>query len=81
MFLKNPNTSKPDALLTMACLIVFVCALKFLMEGVSFNLFGHSISLGHVDAMTYAAMLTPVLGAHGAVEFNRITGMGGKNDS
>lgn len=72
-FLLNPKTKQPDGLLTMSCIVVGVCALKFLMEGVSFLAFGHTISLGHADALSYGAMLTPVLGAHGASEYKRIS--------
>ncbi len=71
-FLKHPITGKPDALLTMSCAVVGVCAAKFMMEGVVLELFGHSLSLGHADAMSYAAMLTPILGAHGASEYKRV---------
>lgn len=71
-FLMNPKTKQPDGLLTMSCIVVGVCAIKFLFEGVSFVVFGHTVSLGHADALSYGAMLTPVLGAHGASEFQRV---------
>lgn len=71
-FLNHPVTGKPDALMTMSCVVVAICAVKFLFEGLSFAVFGHTVSLGHADAMSYGAMLGPVLGAHGATEWRRI---------
>lgn len=71
-FLLHPETKQPDALLTMSCLVVLMCATKFIFEGVELHLFSHVISFGHADAASYAAMLTPVLGAHGASEYKRI---------
>lgn len=69
----HPTTGKRDVLVTVTILICCVCAAKFLFEGISFTLFGHIISLGHADSMSYGAMLGPTLGAHGAVEFNRVS--------
>ncbi len=42
-----------------------------MMEGVVLEVLGHSLSLGHADSLSYAAMLTPILGAHGASEYKR----------
>lgn len=55
---------KSDPMLTMACIAIVVCLIKFLMEGVSF---ANGLSLGHADSGTYAAILAPILGAHGYV--------------
>lgn len=40
------------------------CILKFLVEGVNFSINGSPVSLGHVDSMTYAALLSPLWGSH-----------------
>lgn len=64
-FLKCPQTNEPDMLMTLAWIVTLVCSAKFLFEGVEINIAGHVLSLGHADATTYAAMLAPVLGAHG----------------
>lgn len=58
---------KSDPMFTMACAAIIICLLKFLMEGVSVTLEGHVFDLGHADASTYAAILAPILGAHGYV--------------
>lgn len=60
-----------DPMRTMAVITVGACTLKFLMEGVTATIGGYSFSLGHADAMTYAALLTPVLGAH---SYTRVKG-------
>lgn len=70
-FLKHPVTKQPDALLTMSCLVVLMCATKFMFEGIEVTLFSQQFSFGHADAGSYAAMLGPVLGAHGATEWKR----------
>lgn len=61
---KNPETQAMDPMLTMTVFVVIVCGLKFLFEGVSLVIGEHTFSLGHVDPSAYAALLTPVLGAH-----------------
>lgn len=48
--------------------VVLVACIKFLLDGVTVHLAGISFDLGHVDAMAYGALLTPVLGAHGWIE-------------
>lgn len=57
-----------DPMFTMAIFAVAACLIKFLMEGVAFTVEGYNISLGHADSLTYAAILGPVLGAHGYIQ-------------
>lgn len=57
-----------ESLATLAVITILACVLKFLMEGVTFDLAGHAVSLGHADSLTYAALLTPVLGAHSYIK-------------
>lgn len=64
-FLKHPQTNEPDLLMTLAWVVTLVCSIKFLFEGIEITIGAHTLSLGHADATTYAAMLAPVLGAHG----------------
>lgn len=66
--MKNPT-------LLLSVLAVAVCALRLLLDGVSFKLFGSIVSIPHTDPLAYGSFLTPVLGAHGYM--NRNT-MGGK---
>lgn len=54
-----------DHMTTLVTITVLACVTKFLMQGVTFDVFGHAINLGSADALTYGALLTPVLGAHG----------------
>lgn len=58
---------KRGAMRSAMIFIVVACALKFLGDGVTLIISGYTLYLGHVDSMTYAAILTPVLGAHGWV--------------
>lgn len=60
---------------TMALIVVVTCALRFLLDGITLTLFGHSLSIGHTDPLAYGAILTPILAAHGyvRVRINRRT--------
>lgn len=59
------STRKQDLFTTMALIAVAAAILKFLCEGVSIEAVGHKIDFGHVDSMTYATFLAPILGVHG----------------
>lgn len=52
---------------TLTVIVTLAATFKFIVEGVVLTYNGNSINLGHVDAMVYAALLTPVLGTHGYV--------------
>lgn len=62
--MKHPRTGRPDLMGTLVLLVVAAAAIKFILDGVTLVLFGHSISFGHSDPMTYGTLLTPVLGSH-----------------
>lgn len=49
----------------MAAFVVLVCSVRFLFDGVHIGNF----SFGHVDAIAYGSILTPVLAAHGFTYF------------
>ena len=59
------GSDKIDPMLSLSVFVVVICGVKFLFEGVSVAIGEHTLSLGHVDPAAYAALLTPVLGAHG----------------
>lgn len=63
-FYKNPT-------LTLSFIVVSVCALRFLFDGLSLNILGHTLDIGHMDPLAYGSILTPVLGAHGYVQTRR----------
>jgi hypothetical protein len=52
----------------VAVLATIACVLKFLVEGVTFTLFGSLVNLGHVDSMTYTALLAPLWASHGYIK-------------
>lgn len=54
--------------LQLSVLVVAVCALRFLFDGLSVTIGGHNLTLGHIDALAYGSILTPVLGAHGYIK-------------
>lgn len=64
----NPSSNKPDPMLTMSVIVVTAACIKFLLEGVTVNINGHAVDFGHVDALVYGALLTPVLGVHGYIK-------------
>lgn len=61
----HPNTGRKDPILSLSAFCIIVCSLKFFLDGVVIHLMGHSVAFGHVDALSYGSLLTPVLGAHG----------------
>lgn len=65
LFLKHPRTGLPDVMGTLTVVVVIAAALKFLLDGVSLAVHGHTITFGHVDSLTYGSLTGPVLGAHG----------------
>lgn len=67
-FLKNPKTGVPDLMTTLTTITVLVATLKFLLDGVTLTLKGHTLDFGHLDSMTYGMFLAPILGTHGWVE-------------
>lgn len=66
-YFTNPNSDKPDPMLTITIIAISVACLKFLLEGLSITVDGHVIDFGHVDALAYGSLLTPILGMHGWV--------------
>jgi hypothetical protein len=62
-------TNKEDALLTATVLSIALVAIRFFVDGMTFTLFGHVLSFTHVDSASYAALLSPIAGAHGVKEF------------
>lgn len=68
-FLKNPKSGQPDLFITLSLFAVLAAIARFLGEGMTIVLHGHTIvSNMHTDASAYAAFLAPVLGAHGYME-------------
>lgn len=57
-------THKRDVILTLSVVATIAAVVKFLMDGVTIQLMGHSIDFGHMDSMSYATLLAPILGAH-----------------
>lgn len=64
---RHPSTGQVDVILSLVVFVVVICGLKFLLDGVSIQIFGHMVSFGHVDSMSYGTMLAPTLGAHGYI--------------
>lgn len=48
----------------VAILATVACIAKFLIDGVSFKLFGSPVNLGHMDSLSYTALLAPLWGSH-----------------
>lgn len=48
----------------LSSIVVVVCSLRFLFDGATAELLGQTITFAHTDPAAYAAILTPVLGAH-----------------
>lgn len=48
----------------LSSVVVGVCAVRFLLDGVTLTFFGQTFTLAPTDPLSYGAILTPVLGAH-----------------
>lgn len=62
--LTNPKTGKYDPVVISLVFLVVVCGIKFLLDGVTFHWLGHLVNLGHVDSLSYAALLAPIMAGH-----------------
>lgn len=67
-FLKHPKTGAPDLMTTAIVIAVLVASFKFLLDGLSINIAGHTITFGHLEALAYGSFLTPILGAHSYID-------------
>lgn len=70
-FINNPDTGKPDEMVTITILSVGAVLTRFLFDGITVSMYGHSFTFGHVDAMVYASILAPILGTHGFITNNK----------
>lgn len=71
MFIKHPTTGKPDLMVTLSTVTTMAAVIKFILDGVTISWQGYTMDFGHLDSMTYAALLTPVLGAHSYMDLNK----------
>lgn len=56
---------KKDAMLLLTALVTIAAVIKFLLDGVTIhNSLGLSLDFGHMDSMSYACLLSPIVGAH-----------------
>lgn len=62
--INHPTRGTPDVMVTLALLVTLAATLRFILDGVSLTIAGHTLAFGHIDSMTYGALLTPVLGGH-----------------
>lgn len=67
LWIKHPLTGELDPVLTLSAFVVFICGVKFLLDGVSLTIAEHTLTLGHVDPLSYGSLLAPILGMHGWV--------------
>lgn len=58
-----------DSMRQVLSFIVIAAGIKFLLDGVTITVLKYSMDMGHLDPLAYAAILTPVCGAHGVREF------------
>jgi hypothetical protein len=58
--LRNPTV-------LMSLIVVTVCAIRFLFDGLSITIKDYTLTIGHMDSLAYGSILTPVLAAHGYI--------------
>lgn len=83
-WVKN-TAGRKDAMLTFSILAFVVVIIKFLASGLAFQIHGHDVNCGQVDAAAIAALLTPTLGAyvarrHSETKYGDDPGGGEKDD-
>lgn len=66
-WLKHPGSGNADVMTTLLVMVTLAAAVKFLLDGVSVNVNGYVIAIGHMDSLSYGAILAPVFGAHGFI--------------
>lgn len=79
-FIVNPDTGKPDEMITVTVLTISAVLFRFVLDGVTLEVFDHKLVFGHVDALVYAAVLAPVLGTHGFMSQKKIGVKNGIDD-
>jgi hypothetical protein len=62
-WLHHPDKG-PDVMTTLLAIVTIASAVKFLLDGVSLVINGHTVTFGHSDSMSYASILGPVFGGH-----------------
>jgi len=62
-WIHHPNKG-PDVMTTLLVIVTVASAIKFLLDGISLVINGHTVSFGHSDSMSYASILGPTYGAH-----------------
>jgi len=67
-FLNNPDTGKPDETVTIAIFVSLAVVFRFLVDGMTLNLFGHLITFSKLDATVYISLLGPALASHSYVK-------------
>jgi len=68
IFIKNPDTGKPDETATIAFMVACAVIFRFLVDGNTFVLFGHTFGFVKMDAAIYLALLGPSLSAHAYIK-------------
>jgi hypothetical protein len=76
-FIKDPQTGLPSEMVTLTIMVTVAATARFLLDGVSIQIFSTHTTFSHIDSMTYAAFLAPILGSH---SFLKNKDAGGKND-
>lgn len=62
------EASKKSPTYLLSLIVVFVCSFRFLLDGITFNCCGITFSFGHVDSLSYTAIMAPILGAHSWIQ-------------
>lgn len=52
----------------LSSIVVGVCALRFLIDGLAVTIMGQTLIAPHTDPMAYGSILTPVLAAHSYIK-------------
>lgn len=54
-------------MIKLSVMVVTVCSFRFLFDGVVITIGSNTFSLGHIDALSYGSIMTPILGVHGYI--------------
>jgi hypothetical protein len=67
-FLNNPDTGKPDEMVTVTLIVTLAAVFRFLVDGMTLNILGHVLTFTKLDSSVYIALLGPVLGSHAFIK-------------
>lgn len=68
IFIKDPTTGQPSEMITLTVVVTSAVVFRFLVDGMTLEVFGHHLTFTKLDASVYIALLAPMLGSHAFIK-------------